>query len=269
MRRILPALFAIVASATAAPSLRPPPIDAPVRYKNATVAAAPRASAAGDAWWNVFRDPALDRLERSATGDNQDLRQAVARIDEARQQTRSAASGFYPTVESNLSFERVRTTNSNPIGHAQLIGNASPFAALIGGSEDSSGAAPAFASRGLTATFNDIRTPLTVSYELDIFGRIRHSYAGAQAIGQAAEADRQAVALSLGAEVARAYFQPARARLGDRGFQGRHRLATGCRATEPGKGQCRRGGPARSRPRASGTRQYRGRPRGDSFASAR
>ena len=58
----------------------------------------------------------------------------------------------------------------------------------------------------MSATYNDYRAPLSASYELDVFGRVRHAYASAQATGEAAEADRQAVALSLSAEIARAYF---------------------------------------------------------------
>ncbi len=145
-------------------------------------------------------------MERAATGANQDLRQAVLRIEEARQQTSNATAGYYPTVEANLSWERVRTTNSNPVGRAQIIGNAGAFGALLGQGNGGNGQIPAFASRGLSATFNDFKTPLTVSYELDVFGRIRHSVASARAIGQAAEADRRAVELGLSAEVATAYY---------------------------------------------------------------
>ena len=147
----------------------------------------------------------LDGLERAATSANQDLRQAVVRIEETRQQTRSAMAGYFPTVEANLSAERVRTTGSNPIGRAQIIGNAGAFGALLG-QGGGNGTIPAFASRGLSATFNDFKAPLTVSYELDVFGRIRHSVASARASGQAAEADRRAVELGLSAEVATTYY---------------------------------------------------------------
>ena len=127
------------------------------------------------------------------------------RIEEARQQTRSTAAGYYPTVEATLDAERVRTTNSNPIGRAELVGNAGAFGAILGAG-NGNGRVPAFASRGLSTTFNDFKAPLTVSYELDVFGRIRHSVASARAAGQAAEADRRAVELGLSAEVATAYY---------------------------------------------------------------
>ncbi len=195
----------------AAPKPTPPPVEAPARFKNAPAArpiptdpAAPGDVNSTAPWWHIFHDATLDNLERQAAASNQDLACTVARIDEARQGTRTAAAGYYPTVESNLSIERQRTTNTGPILRAQLVGNAGAFGAVLGAGGN--GQIPAFASRGLAATFNDFRAPLTVSYELDVFGRIRHAYASARASAQAAEADRRAVALSLSADVATGYF---------------------------------------------------------------
>ncbi len=212
---IFPLTAVAMACFTAAASAQkpvPPPVEAPAHFKNAPGAqpgkvseVAIPAAGPGRGWWGIFHDPTLDGLERAATSANQDLRQAVLRIEEARQQTSNATASYYPTVDANLSWERVRTTNSNPIGHAQIIGSAGAFGALLG-QNGGNGQIPAFASRGLTATFNDFKTPLTVSYELDVFGRIRHAVASARAIGQAAEADRRAVELSLSAEVATAYY---------------------------------------------------------------
>ena len=201
--------FAAVASAQ---KPAPPPVQAPASFKNApsarpgkTLDSTVAATDPGAAWWTIFHDPTLDGLERAASGANQDLRQAVARIEEARQQTRNATAGYFPTAEANPGWERVRTTNSNPIGRAQIIGNAGAFGALLG-QGNGNNTIPAFASRGLSTTFNDFKAPLTVSYELDVFGRIRHSVASARAAGQAAEADRRAVALGLSAEVATGYY---------------------------------------------------------------
>ncbi len=191
----------------------PLPVDAPAHFKNAPNARPEKsgdapvpASAPASSWWSIFHDPTLDGLERAAIGANQDLRQAVVHIEEARQQTRSATAGYFPTVEANFSAERVRTTNSNPVGRARIIGNAGAFGALLGQGNNGNGQIPAFASRALSATFNDFKAPLTISYELDIFGRIRHSVASARAAGQAAEAERRAVELGLSAEVATGYY---------------------------------------------------------------
>ena len=97
-----------------------PLVDAPAAFKNApqarpgkTAGAPVPASAAAGAWWHVFHDATLDALEQRASGANQDLRQAVLRIEEARQQTRNATASYFPTVEANLSAERVRINGTS------------------------------------------------------------------------------------------------------------------------------------------------------------
>jgi multidrug efflux system outer membrane protein len=185
----------------------PPDLQTPSRFKNAPAATGratvPRAvEAAG--WWHIFRDANLDRLETEALGTNQDLAQSVSRIEEARQQARNAAADFFPHLAADPSAERLRTTDTGPVLKAQLIGNSGLFGSLTGAKK---GAPLAFGSRGLSVTYDDFRAPLSISYEFDVFGRIRHQYAGARANFQAAQADQRAVALSLAAEVAVDYFQ--------------------------------------------------------------
>ncbi len=211
MGRIAPWLLATLAAATglcAAPQRpTPSPVEAPGRFKNAPVASTAKSTGAPPAapWWSMFRDPTLERLEHAATEANQDLRQAVTRIEEARQQTLRSTASFYPTVEANLRWERVRTTDSNPVGRARIVGDAGAFGTVLS-QNGGHGQIRAFASRGLTSTFSQYSAPLTISYELDVFGRVRHAVAGARALGQASEADRRAVELGLGAEVATTYF---------------------------------------------------------------
>ena len=211
-------LLAVVSTLRAdPPPPHPPEVPAPTRFKHAAAAVSSMgrfvAVSNADAWWRVFRDPALDTLEHQAADANLDLRQSVARIEQARQNTREAAADLYPRVESNLSASRQRTTNTGPIGRARIIGNPAAFAGFFGGGAAGAGAAaapsgaiPAFASQPLSITYNDFRVPLTVSYEIDVFGRIRHTLNSAKADAQAAEADRRAVALGLSAEVATAYY---------------------------------------------------------------
>ncbi|MDB6153326.1 MAG: efflux system, outer rane lipoprotein NodT family, partial [Chthoniobacteraceae bacterium] len=63
-----------------------------------------------------------------------------------------------------------------------------------------------FAGQALTNTSNDFSTQLSLGYEVDLFGRIRHAYAQGRATAQAFEADRRAVELSLTSQVAASYF---------------------------------------------------------------
>ena len=167
-----------------------PLVEVPKAFKNAS-REKPTAPTPGEAWWSVFRDPALDALETPALAANQDLAQAIARISEAREQARMIAADFYPHVGLDFGATRLRTTNTGPLQQARVV---------------VAGQSTVMASQLVSSFYNDYRTPLTISYELDVFGRIRHSYGSAHANWQAAEADRRAVALSLSAEIATSYF---------------------------------------------------------------
>ena len=63
-----------------------------------------------------------------------------------------------------------------------------------------------FAGQALANTYDDYQVPLTVAYEVDVFGRVSHSYSQARANAEASLADRQGVKLSLTAQVASNYF---------------------------------------------------------------
>jgi len=160
------------------------------------------------AWWGIFHDPVLDSLERDALTANQDLQQALARVTEARMQARAAAADFFPHLQAPLRAERQRTTDTGPLLSARLVGpGATAFFGGVGGATGSSSSAiPSFESQGVSATYNDFQAPLQLSYELDIFGRIRHSFGQARASAQATEAERRAVELRVSAEVATDYF---------------------------------------------------------------
>jgi multidrug efflux system outer membrane protein len=155
---------------------------------------------ASQAWWTVFRDPTLDALENDALTANQDLQQALARVTEARMQARAAAADFFPHLRAPLSAMRQRTTDTGPVLPARVEGRAAAIVA------ESLGKNAVFSSQQASATYNDFQAPLQLSYELDFFGRIRHTYGQARASAQATEAEQRAVELSLSAEVATDYF---------------------------------------------------------------
>ena len=171
----------------------------------AAVMAVPAATAAeatgpDSSWWAIFRDPALDDLERASAAANQDLREAVARVDEARAEARAVAAGFYPTVTAPLSASRMRTSNTGPVISSRIVGPGF-FPATPGVAVPNS-----FAGQSLASTYDDFQVPLALGYEVDLFGRVRHAYGQARALAQASAADRQAFRLSLSSQVAASYF---------------------------------------------------------------
>jgi outer membrane protein, multidrug efflux system len=137
----------------------------------------PQGVSAGEAeiseWWRAFGDPALDRLvERSLRG-NRDLRQAVARVAEARALYRIAASAELPQVDAEGDVTRARRSENGAFPGA---GDATAY------------------TLGLSA-----------GWEVDVFGRVRRSVESATASVEASEEDRRAVEVALAAEVASAH----------------------------------------------------------------
>jgi multidrug efflux system outer membrane protein len=130
-------------------------------------------------WWRVFNDSVLDRLERDAVAANQDIRVAVARVDQAEAAARYAHSFLSPTVSLGTSASRTREAQDRPNN-----GN----------------------TGGLAATYNDFQVPLVFSYEVDAWGRVRRSLESARAVQQATEADLRFVRLSIESNLAVDYF---------------------------------------------------------------
>ncbi len=130
-------------------------------------------------WWKLFHDPILDGLESNALAGNQDLRAAVARVDQARAAARMERSQFFPEVSLDPSFSRQRTTGHLP----------TPIPFKV----------PA-------AYFNTYSAPLDLSYEVDLWGRVRRSFAAARAQAQGSVSDYQNVLLTLTADIAVDYF---------------------------------------------------------------
>ena len=65
-------------------------------------------------WWLVFNDPTLDRLESDADSANQDIRIAVARVDQAEAAARYARSFLSPTLSLGTSVSRTREAQNRP-----------------------------------------------------------------------------------------------------------------------------------------------------------
>jgi multidrug efflux system outer membrane protein len=182
-----------------------PESPSPTKFKHAEAAAdkwkvaEPRDKEGRGAWWTIFRDPDLDRLEAAAAANNQDLRLAVARITESRAQTRVAASDFFPHFDFDGTYARERTSSNVPYQTGQLVNPSTLPGVTTSGPLD-------LTQQPLTRTFADFRTPVDLNWEVDLFGRVRRNYAAAKATRQAVEADAQNTALSVAANVANAYF---------------------------------------------------------------
>ncbi len=130
-------------------------------------------------WWNVFNDPVLSELETDAVANNQNLRAAVARVDQARAMARASLSQFFPELSLNPLLKRERTSGHLP----------TPI--------------PVNVPSALVTTYS---VPFDLSYEVDLWGRVRRSFEASQAQAQASVSDYQNVLLTLTADLAVNYF---------------------------------------------------------------
>jgi outer membrane protein, multidrug efflux system len=158
---------------------RPSTAQPPPAYKEAgdwKLSAPADASSRGH-WWAMFGDPDLDALEAQVTTANQGLKAALASLEQARAQTRIARSQWFPTLTAQAAVTR---------------GEVSVY---------SQGYTP-----GKTRTGNSYVLSGDLSYEIDVFGRVRNTVANARANEQATAGDVASLDLSLHAELASDYF---------------------------------------------------------------
>jgi multidrug efflux system outer membrane protein len=210
-RRVLPALLLLaLPGCTVGPDYHgPPATPVPAQFKNARGSemgkwkvAEPKDGEDRADWWSAFHDPSLDALEKQATASNQDLAVAVARIAEARAQTRVAAADFLPSIQGQPSYTRERNSNTLPSQLGELVGK-TPFSTpgVAGG-----GSPLILATQPLSRTYNQFSFPFDLDWEIDLFGRVRRNTEAARANAAALQADYQNTLLSVTTNVASSYF---------------------------------------------------------------
>jgi multidrug efflux system outer membrane protein len=166
---------AILGGCAVGPNYKRPAVNAPGEFRfteNQTT------NSFGDLpWWRVFKDPVLQNLIGTAITNNYDLKQAVARVEQARDQAAAANAAFFPQAGYGGDIGRGRNSVYN-----------SP-AALNG------------------ATTTSALLNLNAAWEIDLWGRIRRSSEAARAQFLATDEARRGVMITLVSQVATAYFQ--------------------------------------------------------------
>ena len=126
-------------------------------------------------WWELFGDPDLNALEAQIDVSSQTLKAAAAQLAQARALVRGNRAALFPTVDLAPSATRAQPSGNRP------------------------------ASTGHQAA-NDFLVPVDVTYEADVWGRIRGTISASRAAAQASAADLETARLSLHAELASDYF---------------------------------------------------------------
>jgi outer membrane protein, multidrug efflux system len=179
MRRafVLPILLAAGSAACmVGPDYHRPKVEVPATFRDAPPPVPIPAPVMGDlAWWDLFADPVLHALIRTALEANYDLRITVTRILQAQAQVTIARSQIYPTVNAGVE---------------------GPYTRYTGGSKPPLTPKETFAPDG----------GVSISWELDLWGRLRRATEAARAELLASEETRRAVVTTLIAQVSQTYF---------------------------------------------------------------
>jgi NodT family efflux transporter outer membrane factor (OMF) lipoprotein len=168
------------AACSLAPTYKTPdsvPVEAAYKESGDWTSAQPGDEQNRGAWWTIFEDAQLNAMEAKIEDGNQNLKAAFARLEQARASTRIARSGLFPALSANASAARSRSSV-----------NAPDFPA------------------GAPPVGNDFDLQADLSYEIDLWGRVRNTVNTAKANQQASAADLATVSLGLHAELASDYF---------------------------------------------------------------
>ncbi|MCU1337190.1 MAG: efflux system, outer rane lipoprotein NodT [Bryobacterales bacterium] len=175
-------IAALLAGCTVGPNYQRPTIPAPNSFRAPTpTTTTDPVSLADLKWFEVFKDPQLQELERTALAQNYDLRDAVARVEAASANLGVTRSNQFPNLDASADVSTIRFSRN---GQTPL---------------------PVAFVPSQNRTFGSATLGL-LSFELDIWGRLRRATEAARANLLSAEETRNAVMTTLVSEVASAYF---------------------------------------------------------------
>ena len=174
-------IFMLLSGCAVGPRYSRPTAPVPPAYKEEPPGwktAQPNDQIARGKWWEIFGDSQLNTLEEQINVANQSLKAALAQFEQARALVRFNRADYYPTVSAGVSASRNRQSQNR-----------------------------ALATTLSKTNYTDLTLPLSVSYEPDVFGRVRRTVEAARSNAQASAGDLESVRLSLHAELAVDYFQ--------------------------------------------------------------
>lgn len=158
----------------------PPPVTIPSDFRGADATRPIDQTSIGDLkWFEIFKDDELQKMLRTATVQNYDLRLAVARINAARANLGLARSDQFPQFGAGADLTTTRASSNGPSG--------------------------AFGQGGRSRNFGSVFLNL-LTFELDVWGRLHQQTKAARAELRASEEDRKAVLTIVVGDVAAGYF---------------------------------------------------------------
>jgi len=166
---------------TVGPNYKRPAAEVPPVYKEVGnwKPAEPNDQNLATNWWEIFQDPQLNALEAQVNVSNQNLKAAEAQYTQARAILRYSRADYFPTVTVDPTATRNKTAANRQPHSAQFSG----------------------------ISYTDLQIPFELSYQVDVWGRIRRTVESYREQAQASAADLATVNLSMHSQLALFYFQ--------------------------------------------------------------
>jgi len=171
----------VLAGCTVGPNYKRPAAEVPPAYKEVGdwKTAQPNDQNLPGNWWEIFNDEQLNALEAQVNVSNQNLKAAEAQYTQARALLRYQRADLFPTVTVDPLATRNKFAANRPPHSPQFSG----------------------------VTFTDLQIPFELSYQVDIWGRVRRTVESYRAQAQLSAADLAGVNLSMHAQLALDYFE--------------------------------------------------------------
>jgi multidrug efflux system outer membrane protein len=184
------AATALISSCDLAPDFKKPETSVPAEFKNIDTKDTSKVadgswkkvelneSTNRGNWWKVFADEDLNKLQEKALANNQELAAVAAKVEQARALAGVAKADYFPSMN----------VGAGPASFAQ---------------------SNAFTGRAQNADINEqtsFKTNATISYEPDLFGRVKNSTKSAEATAEAQTKMMESIKLALQADLAQNYF---------------------------------------------------------------
>jgi NodT family efflux transporter outer membrane factor (OMF) lipoprotein len=147
-------------------------------------------------WWEVFNEPELNGLEDQLDIDNQNIKVYFQNFMAARAQMREARASYYPTLTTDPSYSRTKSPGT--------LRNAATTSTATG---TGTGTTPTGVATSGGATSTVLSLPFDVSWEPDLWGKIRNTVSEYRFAAQVSAADLENERLTEQADLAEYYFQ--------------------------------------------------------------
>ena len=170
-------LASVLASCAVGPDYLRPPVGVPVAFRGANPATSNARSMGDLAWAQIFKDPALMQLINTGLANNFDLRIAAARVDEYRARAGIVRGAMFPQIDAGIGYS---AENGSLLSDPK--------------------------TNRSNDTARNWNANLQLSWELDLFGRLRRNDESAMALWLASEEGRRSVVITLVGDIASAYF---------------------------------------------------------------